>query len=112
MLAPDSLAGIRVFFPDPWPKKRHHKRRIIQPEFVELAASRLVPGGLLHCATDWEPYAEQMLLVLGDCPALENTRPDGGYAPRPDFRPLTRFEQQGLSKGHVVRDLVFRRRVP
>ncbi|MFP8942552.1 tRNA (guanosine(46)-N7)-methyltransferase TrmB [Streptomyces fenghuangensis] len=109
MLAPGSLAGIRVFFPDPWPKKRHHKRRIIQPEFVELAASRLRPGGLLHCATDWEPYAEQMLQVLTDCPALENTQADGGFAPRPDFRPLTRFEQQGLDKGHVVRDLLFRR---
>jgi tRNA (guanine-N7-)-methyltransferase len=109
MLAPGSLTGIRVFFPDPWPKKRHHKRRIIQPEFVELAASRLAPGGLLHCATDWEPYAEQMLRVLGDCPALENTRPDGGFAPRPDFRPVTRFEGQGLEKGHVVRDLLFRR---
>lgn len=109
MLAPGSLAGIRVFFPDPWPKKRHHKRRIVQPEFVELAASRLRPGGLLHCATDWEPYAEQMLQVLTDCPALENTQPDGGFAPRPDFRPLTRFERQGLDKGHVVRDLLFRR---
>ncbi|GAA2407579.1 tRNA (guanosine(46)-N7)-methyltransferase TrmB [Streptomyces glaucosporus] len=109
MLAPGSLAGVRVFFPDPWPKKRHHKRRIIQPEFVELAASRLAPGGLLHCATDWESYAEQMLEVLTGCPALENTQPDGGYAPRPDFRPMTRFEQQGLEKGHVVHDLIFRR---
>ncbi|WP_443076719.1 tRNA (guanosine(46)-N7)-methyltransferase TrmB [Streptomyces sp. TRM 70361] len=109
MLGPGVLAGIRVFFPDPWPKKRHHKRRIIQPEFVSLAASRLRPGGLLHCATDWEPYAERMLEVLSGCPALENTRADGGYAPRPDFRPLTRFERQGLAKGHVVRDLLFRR---
>lgn len=109
MLPPASLAGIRVFFPDPWPKKRHHKRRIIQPEFVELAATRLTPGGLLHCATDWEEYAEQMLQVLSDSPSYENTQPDGGYAPRPDFRPLTRFEQQGLEKGHVVHDLLFRR---
>ncbi|WP_374228484.1 tRNA (guanosine(46)-N7)-methyltransferase TrmB [Streptomyces sp. CNQ085] len=109
MLAPGSLSGIRVFFPDPWPKKRHHKRRIVQPEFVELAAARLRPGGLLHCATDWEPYAEQMLQVLTDCPALENTQAEGGFAPRPDFRPLTRFERQGLDKGHVVHDLLFRR---
>ncbi|MFC5724766.1 tRNA (guanosine(46)-N7)-methyltransferase TrmB [Streptomyces gamaensis] len=110
MLAPDSLAGVRVFFPDPWPKKRHHKRRLIQPEFVALAASRIAPGGLLHCATDWEPYAEQMLEVLSAAPDFENTQPDGGYAPRPDFRPLTRFEGQGLRKGHVVHDLLFRRR--
>ncbi|HEX5565485.1 MAG TPA: tRNA (guanosine(46)-N7)-methyltransferase TrmB [Streptomyces sp.] len=109
MLAPGSLAGIRVFFPDPWPKKRHHKRRLIQAGFVELAADRLAPGGVLHCATDWEPYAEQMLQVLTDSPSLENTRPDGGYAPRPAHRPITRFEGQGLGKGHVVRDLLFRR---
>ncbi|MCW8099681.1 tRNA (guanosine(46)-N7)-methyltransferase TrmB [Streptomyces tauricus] len=109
MLAPDSLAGLRVYFPDPWPKKRHHKRRLIQPEFLTLAASRLRPGALLHCATDWEPYAEVMLDVLSAHPDFENTRPDNGYAPRPDFRPLTRFEAQGLDKGHVVNDLLFRR---
>ena len=114
MLAPRSLAGVRVFFPDPWPKKRHHKRRLVQPEFVELAASRLVPGGFLHCATDWEPYAEQMLQVLTASPSLANIRPEGGYTPRealtgPFRRPRTRFEAQGLAKGHVVRDLVFRR---
>ncbi|MFF4532370.1 tRNA (guanosine(46)-N7)-methyltransferase TrmB [Streptomyces sp. NPDC001407] len=110
MLAPDSLAGLRVYFPDPWPKKRHHKRRLIQPEFLALAATRLAPGAVLHCATDWEPYAEQMLEVLSAAPDFENTQPDGGYAPRPDFRPLTRFEGQGLDKGHVVHDLMFRRR--
>ncbi|MBQ0847597.1 tRNA (guanosine(46)-N7)-methyltransferase TrmB [Streptomyces sp. BH-SS-21] len=109
MLTPDSLAGLRVYFPDPWPKKRHHKRRLIQPEFLTLAASRLRPGALLHCATDWEPYAEVMLDVLSAHPDFENTRPDDGYAPRPDFRPLTRFEAQGLDKGHVVNDLLFRR---
>lgn len=109
MLAPDSLSGLRVFFPDPWPKKRHHKRRLIQPEFLTLAASRLAPGALVHCATDWEPYAEQMLEVLTAHPAYENTRADGGFAPRPEFRPLTRFERQGLDKGHVVNDLLFRR---
>jgi tRNA (guanine-N7-)-methyltransferase len=109
MLAPDSLAGLRVYFPDPWPKKRHHKRRLIQPEFLTLAASRLGPGALVHCATDWEPYAEQMLEVLTAHPDFENTQPDGGFAPRPDFRPLTRFEGQGLDTGHVVNDLLFRR---
>ena len=109
MLLPDSLDGLRVYFPDPWPKKRHHKRRLIQPEFLTLAASRLRPGGLVHCATDWEPYAEVMLEVLTGHPDFENTRPDGGYAPRPGFRPLTRFEGQGLDKGHVVHDLLFRR---
>ncbi|MFD4247422.1 tRNA (guanosine(46)-N7)-methyltransferase TrmB [Streptomyces sp. NPDC058525] len=110
MLPPDSLAGIRVYFPDPWPKARHHKRRLIQPEFLTLAATRLAPGAVLHCATDWEPYAEQMLEVLTAHPDFVNTQADGGYAPRPDFRPLTRFEGQGLDKGHVVHDLLFRRR--
>ncbi|MFE9613305.1 tRNA (guanosine(46)-N7)-methyltransferase TrmB [Streptomyces sp. NPDC006012] len=109
MLRPGSLAGLRVYFPDPWPKKRHHKRRLIQPEFLTLAASRLAPGALVHCATDWEPYAEQMLDVLTAHPDFENTRADGGFAPRPGFRPLTRFESQGLDKGHVVNDLLFRR---
>ncbi|MFJ5996688.1 tRNA (guanosine(46)-N7)-methyltransferase TrmB [Streptomyces sp. NPDC092370] len=109
MLAPASLDGLRVYFPDPWPKKRHHKRRIIQPDFLSLAATRLRPGAILHCATDWEPYAEQMLDVLTAHPYFENTQADGGFAPRPDFRPLTRFEGQGLDKGHVVNDLLFRR---
>ncbi|MET9777415.1 tRNA (guanosine(46)-N7)-methyltransferase TrmB [Streptomyces sp. NPDC006367] len=109
MLAPDSLAGLRVYFPDPWPKKRHHKRRLIQPEFLTLAASRLAPGAVVHCATDWEPYAEQMLEVLTAHPDFENTVPGGGFAPRPENRPLTRFESQGLDKGHVVNDLLFRR---
>ncbi|MFI9394888.1 tRNA (guanosine(46)-N7)-methyltransferase TrmB [Streptomyces bauhiniae] len=109
MLTPDSLNGLRVYFPDPWPKKRHHKRRLIQPEFLTLAATRLAPGAIVHCATDWEPYAEQMLEVLDAHPGFENTRTDGGYAPRPAFRPLTRFEGQGLDKGHVVNDLLFRR---
>ncbi|MGH3309400.1 MAG: tRNA (guanosine(46)-N7)-methyltransferase TrmB [Streptomyces sp.] len=113
MLAPASLSGLRVYFPDPWPKTRHHKRRLIQPEFLDLAAVPLRPGALVHCATDWEPYAEQMLEVLSAHPAYENTRPDGGFAPRPDTgpaaRPPTRFEGQGLEKGHKVRDLLFRR---
>ncbi|GAA2468353.1 MULTISPECIES: tRNA (guanosine(46)-N7)-methyltransferase TrmB [Streptomyces] len=109
MLAPDALDGVRVYFPDPWPKKRHHKRRLIQPEFLSLVATRMKPGAVLHCATDWEPYAEQMLDVLTAHPDFENTVPDGGYAPRPAFRPLTRFEGQGLDKGHVVHDLLFAR---
>jgi tRNA (guanine-N7-)-methyltransferase len=107
MIAPGLLAGVHVFFPDPWPKKRHHKRRLIQPALVALLASRLGPGGVLHCATDWEPYAEQMLAVLGAEPLLTNTATD--WAPRPAYRPLTKFESRGLRLGHGVRDLVFRR---
>ena len=108
MLAESSLDGIHIFFPDPWHKKRHHKRRLIQPAFVELLASRLGPGGYLHLATDWEDYARQMLEVLAANPLLRNTT--DSYAPRPDHRPLTKFEQRGLRLGHGVRDLVFRRR--
>ncbi|MCH6161167.1 tRNA (guanosine(46)-N7)-methyltransferase TrmB [Streptomyces marispadix] len=110
MLAPESLSGLRIYFPDPWPKKRHHKRRLIQPEFLDLAAGPLRSGALVHCATDWEPYAEQMLDVFSGHPAYENTQLDGGFAPRPAIRPRTRFEAQGLGKGHKVRDLLFRRR--
>jgi len=105
MIAPQSLAGVHVFFPDPWHKKKHNKRRLIQPAFVQLLASRLAPGGSLHCATDWQPYAEQMLEVLSAEPALRNTA--AGYAPRPDYRPLTKFENRGLKLGHGVWDLVF-----
>ncbi len=108
MIAPASLDGIHIFFPDPWPKKRHHKRRLIQPAFVALAASRLKPDGYLHAATDWQEYAEQMLAVLGAEPALANTA--AGYAERPAWRPQTKFETRGLKLGHGVRDLVFRRR--
>ena len=108
MVAPASLAGVHVFFPDPWHKKRHHKRRLIQPPFVQLLASRLAPGGRLHCATDWQPYAEQMLEVLGAEPALRNTA--DGYAERPAYRPLTKFENRGLKLGHGVWDLVFTKR--
>jgi tRNA (guanine-N7-)-methyltransferase len=106
MLAPESLHGVHVFFPDPWHKKRHHKRRLIQPPFVHLLVSRLVPGGYLHCATDWQPYAEQMLQVLRGESGLRNAAGDG-YALRPDHRPLTKFEQRGLKLGHGVRDLLF-----
>ena len=108
MVAPDSLAGVHVFFPDPWHKARHHKRRLIQPAFVRLLASRLAPGAILHCATDWEHYAVQMLEVLSAEPALRNTAP--GYAERPALRPLTKFENRGLGLGHGVWDLLFERR--
>ena len=108
MVLPSSLAGVHVFFPDPWPKKRHHKRRLIQPAFAALLASRLHPGGYFHAATDWEEYATQILAVLSAEPLLENTAP--GFAPRPDYRPRTRFESRGLRLGHAVRDIVFRRR--
>jgi tRNA (guanine-N7-)-methyltransferase len=108
MVKPDSLAGVHVFFPDPWHKARHNKRRLIQPAFVQLLASRLAPGGYLHCATDWQEYAEQMLQVLGDEPTLKNTA--DGYAPRPDYRPVTKFENRGLKLGHGVWDLVFVKR--
>ncbi|HOB67850.1 tRNA (guanosine(46)-N7)-methyltransferase TrmB, partial [Ottowia sp.] len=107
MIAPDSLDGIHIFFPDPWHKKRHHKRRLIQPPLVHELARRLKPGGYLHCATDWQPYAGQMLQVLGAEPLLANTAPD--FAPRPAYRPETKFERRGLRLGHGVWDLVFRR---
>jgi tRNA (guanine-N7-)-methyltransferase len=109
MIAPDTLDGIHIFFPDPWHKSRHHKRRLIQPPFVALLASRLRPGGYLHCATDWENYAEQMLAVLGAEASLENTAE--GYAPRPAYRPVTKFERRGIKLGHGVWDLLFKRRV-
>jgi tRNA (guanine-N7-)-methyltransferase len=108
MIAPAALAGVHVWFPDPWHKKRHHKRRLIQPPFVALLVSRLARGGYLHCATDWQPYAEQMLEVLAAAPGLVNTAE--GYAPRPAWRPDTKFEARGLRLGHGVWDLVFRRR--
>ena len=108
MLAPGSLAGVHVFFPDPWHKSRHHKRRLVQPPFVRLLASRLAAGATLHCATDWEPYAVQMLEVLSAETALRNTAK--GFAERPALRPLTKFESRGLGLGHGVRDLVFEKR--
>ncbi|KAF1007213.1 MAG: tRNA (guanosine(46)-N7)-methyltransferase TrmB [Burkholderia sp.] len=108
MLAPDSLAGVHIFFPDPWHKVRHHKRRLIQPPFVSKLVARLQPGGYLHCATDWQNYAEQMLEVLGVELQLEHTI--DGYAPCADYRPVTKFEQRGLKLGHSVWDLVFRKR--
>ena len=108
MIVPETLSGVHIFFPDPWPKARHHKRRLIQPPLVATLVSKLKPGGYIHCATDWENYAEQMLEVLSAEPGLQNTA--DGYAPRPDYRPLTKFEQRGLRLGHGVWDLVFRKR--
>ena len=108
MLVPEQLDGVHIFFPDPWHKARHHKRRLIQPAFVSRLLTRLKPGGYLHCATDWQPYAEQMLQVLSAEPGLINTAAD--YAAKPDYRPLTKFEHRGLKLGHGVWDLVFQRR--
>ena len=110
MLAPQSLAGMHLFFPDPWHKARHNKRRLVQPHFLAKLLPRLQHGATVHCATDWEPYAQQMLEVLSAEPALENTA--AGYAPRPEYRPLTKFENRGLRLGHGVWDVVFRRKQP
>jgi tRNA (guanine-N7-)-methyltransferase len=107
MLAPESLSGAHVFFPDPWPKKRQQKRRLLQAPLVALLASRLMHGGYLHVATDWDEYAQQILQVLSAEPQLQNTSAD--FAPRPDYRPLTKFEQRGLKLGHGVWDIVFKR---
>ena len=105
---PGSLHGVRLFFPDPWPKKKHHKRRIVSPSFAALVASRLAPGGTFHLATDWENYAEQMLAVCSAEPALRN-RYDG-WAPRPEWRPVTKFEQRADVEGRVSHDLIFERK--
>ena len=108
MIPAGSLSGVHVFFPDPWPKKRHHKRRLLQPAFVHLLASRLQSGGYLHVATDWEEYAAQILPVLSAEPLLVNSAES--FAPRPAYRPLTKFESRGLKLGHGVWDIVFRSR--
>ena len=108
MIPRASLAGVHVFFPDPWPKKRHHKRRLLQPAFVHELALRLAAGGYLHTATDWEDYAVEILAALTAEQLLENTAP--GFAPRPDYRPRTKFETRGLRLGHRVFDALFRRR--
>ncbi len=120
MIRPGSLAAVHVFFPDPWPKARHHKRRLIRPEVAQLIADRLEPGGVLHCATDWAHYALQILSVLAAEPRLENTAgavllsediaEARGFAERPTYRPLTKFERRGLGLGHGVWDIVMRRR--
>lgn len=108
MLPAASLAGVHIFFPDPWHKARHNKRRLVQPHFVAKLLPRLESGGYIHCATDWEPYAQQMLEVLSAEPALQNTAE--GFAPRPEYRPLTKFENRGLRLGHGVWDVVFRKK--
>ena len=111
MLNPGDLDAVHIFFPDPWHKKKHNKRRLIQPPLIAKLASRLKPGGYLHCATDWQPYAEQILEVLTAEPLLENTADAGGngYAPKPAYRPLTKFENRGIKLGHGVWDVVFTR---
>lgn len=109
MIAPDSLDRVHILFPDPWPKKRHHKRRLIQPRFVQLLVSRLRVGGTIHCATDWEPYADQMLEVLDANTDLQNDAGAGNWLERPAWRPFTKFENRGLRRGYVVRDLSFTR---
>ncbi len=108
-LAPDSVAEVRLFFPDPWPKKRHHKRRIIQPDFIDLVAGRLEKGGVFHLATDWEPYAEQMLELLEQNKRLKNRAGRGQFSADRGARIVTRFEQRGIKKGHQVRDLIYQR---
>jgi tRNA (guanine-N7-)-methyltransferase len=110
MIRPDVLSGVHVFYPDPWPKKRHHKRRLVQPAFAHLLATRLRVGGYVHVATDWAEYAAHILQVLSAEPMLENTA--DAYAPRPDYRPPTKFEERGLRLGHGVWDIVFRRCAP
>ena len=107
MIAPNSLDGVHIFFPDPWHKKRHHKRRLIQPELVALLCEKLKSGGYLHAATDWQEYAAHILAVLTDETRLANTAAD--YALKPDYRPLTKFEQRGINLGHGVWDIVFRK---
>lgn len=108
MVADGTLDGVHIFFPDPWHKARHNKRRLIQSPFVRELVRKLKRGGYIHAATDWQDYAEQMLRVFSAEPLLENSAPD--YAPRPAYRPLTKFEQRGLRLGHGVWDLVFRRK--
>ena len=110
-LAPESLDEVRIYFPDPWPKKRHHKRRLVQPETIALIASRLRRGGVLHLATDWENYAEQMLEVCEAEPELRNRHAGepGGWAPRPDWRPVTKFENRAHDEGREIRDLIYER---
>ena len=105
----ESLDGVRIYFPDPWPKKRHHKRRLIQSSLIELLASRMRPGALLHLATDWEPYAEHMLEVMRLSDGFVNLSPSGDFCDQPEWRPETKYERRGERLGHQVRDLLFKR---
>lgn len=106
-LEDNSLSGVQIFFPDPWHKKRHHKRRLIQPEFIQLLVKKIKQGGFIHCATDWQEYAEHILEVLSAEPALSNQQLVGGYSPKPESRPDTKFEKRGERLGHGVWDLMF-----
>lgn len=108
MIEPDSLDGVHIYFPDPWPKKRHHKRRLVQSPFIKQLVSRIKPGGYIHCATDWEDYAMQMMEVLSAETALQNRYEE--FAPRPDYRPLTKFENRGINLGYGVWDLIFEKK--
>lgn len=104
-----SVSGVHLFFPDPWHKRRHHKRRIVRPSFVELLHKKLIIGGYFHAATDWKDYAKDMLGVLGNSQLLSNSSPTQDYCPRPEYRPLTKFENRGLNLGHGVWDLIFKK---
>jgi tRNA (guanine-N7-)-methyltransferase len=108
-LPPDSISTVQIFFPDPWHKKRHNKRRLIQPEFIKLVVECLTPNGIIHCATDWQDYAEHIHTVLSGEMKLVNSQEDGGFSPRPATRPLTKFEQRGTRLGHGVWDLIYRK---
>lgn len=109
MIADASLHRVQLFFPDPWHKKRHHKRRLVQPEFAALIAQKLASAGTFHMATDWEPYAEHMIEVMQTMPQFANTATDGMFVPRPDYRPITKFETRGQRLGHGVWDIVYKR---
>jgi len=109
-IADNTLDGVHVFFPDPWHKKKHHKRRLIQPAFVELLAAKLKPGGILHLATDWEDYALHMMEVMKQSSIFINLAGAGNYSERPDYRPLTKFEKRGQRLGHGVWDLLFKKK--
>ena len=108
-IADESLAGVHLFFPDPWHKRRHHKRRIVRPSFVELLEKKLQPGGYFHAATDWRDYARDMLKTLSASQKLINQSEEQDFSPRPDYRPMTKFEKRGLRLGHGVWDLIFKK---
>ncbi|MDG2274197.1 MAG: tRNA (guanosine(46)-N7)-methyltransferase TrmB, partial [Halioglobus sp.] len=108
--APQSIDRLQLYFPDPWHKKKHNKRRIVQPQFVQLVREKLRPGGVLHMATDWQHYAEQMLETLDEAEGFENIAGIGQYSPRPDYRPMTKFEKRGERLGHGVWDLIYKKR--
>jgi tRNA (guanine-N7-)-methyltransferase len=107
---PQSIDRLQLYFPDPWHKKKHNKRRIVQPQFVQLVREKLRPGGVLHMATDWQHYAEQMLETLDEAEGFENIAGIGQYSPRPDYRPMTKFEKRGERLGHGVWDLIYKKR--